>query len=712
MSGTWTRTLFCIVFIDLVFIFAGLCQHQSYCEKSSTKSQSQGSAPVASSLQRIFASFSVCPSRTTSSTTCTSFQRSLTDSAHFCGNQQDQHGDLHGRSVLEMYPVQAQENQSSWTQALPWMWNGMASLLRPDLCPSIPNQHTIDLPLDSCSSISSSLEASAVGSSLMECPTCATKVIQCQERQIQKGQEEKQGQESWPAKAASQWSVPDATGASDASVLWCGIPSHDSSDELGATANSSSTSSTNGTSHRVRPSSAICYSDQPLRGEVQCNHAGHCQCRRCCSSRTTASGAHNWRINNSADGYHPGRGLRACWRSSKKDRAGHVGQISDALFLAQLPRRRSPEVEGVHRELQKPRIDAEWPYQHGQSGIQDPKTTLQQAQAILPGHGSRSRTIVRGGKHRECRSQGQQEGSRSFAPRNSHEHAEDLRESEDACRLYDCGRRAKKQEEKKWAIWCRRVSGAFWLARLVQPSWDANLGPRAWPGDKPWAETIVQKWTHSLWTEEEPVTEWQAAWDATLLSMETGSYLVSNENPATHSLPALHPEGHGLQPSSIRKYQRKGMEHRHVRFDEKVQIALGKEEDQCFSTFWTTSQKLLQWSCKPWTLYEPDPHHGPVDEPDLLKTSSRPRSRRCKHLKDLAFQDTDLHMTHLSGCIACGVCLFLRLRLTQRTACLTSPYKHGICTGQESHRTECHGSLPSINTMSFGESNSSKCGET
>ena len=80
----------------------------------------------------------------------------------------------------------------------------------------------------------------------------------------------------------------------------------------------------------------------------------------------------------------------------------------------------------------------------------------------------------------------------------------------------------------------------FCLARQIQPNRDVCLGQAPWHGIDPDA-VLIAKRGHSVWDEDQPLSEWQAAWEAVVLAFEVGSLNSRAESvpgPKRDGLPA------------------------------------------------------------------------------------------------------------------------------------------------------------------------------
>ena len=100
-----------------------------------------------------------------------------------------------------------------------------------------------------------------------------------------------------------------------------------------------------------------------------------------------------------------------------------------------------------------------------------------------------------------------------------------------------------------------------------------------------WTPPEIQKWVHSVWDDPTSVSEWQASWEATLLSFELGT-LSEESTPVAQPLSS--PPG---RRSKLKAH-----------FDDYVQVAIGYEDDPSFETSWSTHSQLHSWDQKPWQL--------------------------------------------------------------------------------------------------------------
>ena len=328
--------------------------------------------------------------------------------------------------------------------------------------------------------------------------------------------------------------------------------------------------------------SQSCCAAQSLRGEVQrtsqCGHPGWCQCpngaSRLCSEppgSSTTTGA-----------CYGGRSVWSSRGSPQSCQPSEARQVSDAQCLEEFPGGFSEEMAGIHPRIPTTGDWVEHQNQSHQGPLQNGYGPFRKAQSCQSGHRFRDPSGFRRRPHGN-RGQGCEGQCSCYPPRDIEWDARDFRDPEDESPIY-AGRRERRQEDEAFhRIIVFTLNAAFWQARCVGQQ-DTHLGLWTLAGEE-WSSCPVQKWSHSTWEDPHSTTEWQAIWDASLLSFELDSF-VPQESQCT------------VIPKQ-RLFKKRGID---VKFDPLIQVAIGMEDDISFSTTWCTHQQLQSWTSKPWGL--------------------------------------------------------------------------------------------------------------
>ena len=399
-------------------------------------------------------------------------------------------------------------------------------------------------------------------------------IDQPEEKSIKERQE---GQED-AEKSAPSAAIPAVPTVPTAALLSCASCSIWSTVPAADTPTGSTTASTGGSPRRTQ-----CYEDgkatKSLRGEVQClaqcgDQSGF-QYHRITGVCSDVGGS-----TSTARTSNCGRSLRSSWIRSEEGRSSQAGTLPDAQHMAELLSRLCQEMARIHPRFPTTRNQSAHPDQPNQGDLPDSPWTLRAIE------GGQSRNRLGSPDYLRRRSHGHRGQGLERRPCRQHtrdleQHARDLRDPQNQSPDL-AGRRKRLQEDQAFGRDCT-FDAAFWPARCVGQQ-DSHLGLLTATGEE-WSSCLVQKWTHSLWADPQSICEWQAIWNASLLSFELGTF--TEMGSAGCSVPTKHiSKAHGID----------------VRFDPLIQVAIGMEEDISFSSTWCTHQQLQSWESKPWGM--------------------------------------------------------------------------------------------------------------
>ena len=468
---------------------------------------------------------------------------------------------VHGHRVLEVQALQATTHK----QAQQWALSGLRTIVaicsRSVLCHEAAKEfYSLDFrckffPMDAAMGYASM--ATSPGREIIKIHEPQTASIS---QEGQKGQ-----------------NAEEAAATADAALLPGAQPTVCLRSWISSLDTSASTTSTS-TSASTRRTSPQAKDGRPFRSKVQCPLERCGTSWRKCTTGIAGDCTFSVDAREHSRAANSGTGIRRSWSSTQVPGSSQAGKIPAAQHLAALSWRLRQKMERICPWISKARAGPEYKGTKRQSHPQDRHRLFRKAEGCQSWHRSHGGDGQRRGEHGGRDQRGQARCLQGY-PRDHAQHEGHLCVIEDQSRLTHC----RGASNQKAAVRSYALYAAFWCARCVGQQ-DIHLGQAALVGDQ-WSSYLVQKWSHSVWEDPQAVSEWQADWDAWVLSLEVGS--LSDQQSSGHADP----------PQKEKK--EKGNS---VSFDSHVQIAIGYEDDAVFSSTWCTHQQLQFWNPKPWGM--------------------------------------------------------------------------------------------------------------